>query len=1305
MATIVLSATGMALGGSIGGSVLGMSMATIGRAAGATLGRVIDQRILGTGSEPIESGRIDRLRLTSASEGAAIARVFGRMRVPGQVIWATRFNENATTTGGGKGAGPQPNTTTFTYSVSLAIALCEGEITRVGRVWADGVETASELLAMRVYHGTEDQLCDPTIEAVEGVGNAPAYRGLAYVVLEDLPLAQFGNRVPQFTFEVLRPSEDSDDESVADIARQIRGVALIPGTGEYSLATTPAYLGKGFGNKVPVNVNSPSGLTDFSTAVTSLNEELPNCKSTVLVVSWFGNDLRCEHCEIRPKVEQSVFDVESMPWNVSGVARVNAALVALENGQPVYGGTPTDQAVVEAIKDLNDRGLDTVFYPFILMEQLTGNSLPDPYSLGPSQPAFPWRGRVTVNSAPVNNNSSDQTALATAEVAAFIGDAELSDFTVVDGQVIYSGSDTWRYRRFILHYAHLCAAAGGVSAFCIGSEMRGMTQIRDENGNFPFVDALRVLASDVRQILGPNCKISYAADWSEYHGYQPSGSGDKLFNLDPLWADPNIDFIGIDNYLPLSDWRDGNDHTDAKWGSIYNLDYLEKNIEGGEGYDWFYHSSESRDAQIRTPITDGEGEAWIWRVKDLKNWWSNPHHNRESGTRNPVPTDWIPESKPIWFTEFGCAAIDKGTNQPNKFLDPKSSESGLPYYSNGGRDDYLQMQYLRAMYRHYNSEINNPVSAIYDDKMVDVGRMHVWAWDTRPFPFFPYVSELWADSENYERGHWLNGRASSRTIASVISELCLASGVTRFDVSDVHGVLRGYVFEDLLSARAAIQPLLLAFDIVVSEREGVLVFKSNFGYVPGKISNEQLAVIPELETSFSQQRASESETSGRVQVGFIDAESDYSSTVAETINAKEQTFAVTRSEFPLALRRSEGAAITDRWIQNAEAAKDVVQFGLPPSENSYEVGDHIVLCSGNSTGTYRIDRIEESGLRVVEATRVTSATASTATHNYKSAAISPILAPAPVELFLLDLPLLSSDDSIHAPYIAATSRNWPGAVTVYGSSVDNDYSISANQTQQNVIGITQNQLNQGPIGVWDRQAGLEINLVWGELSSKPIEAVLSGANTLAIGSASGSNWEVLQFKDAEPIAPNVFRVRNLLRGQVGTEGVQDAGWPEGSIAVLLQNDMARLDLPLALRGVRRHYRFGPASRAVNDASFRYQQFTYQGVSMRPYSVCHLRTASNNGSVQLDWIRRSRVDGDIWSETDVPLAELNEAYVVNVMQNGELKRTITTSAPSWQYSTAEQSNDLEPGNFEIDVAQVSDRFGPGPSRSISQVYAP
>ena len=104
MATIVLSAAGAALGASFGGTVLGLSSAVIGRAVGATLGRVIDQRLLGAGSDAVEVGRVDRFRLMGASEGSGMAQVYGRARIAGQVIWATRFAETASTSGGGKGA-------------------------------------------------------------------------------------------------------------------------------------------------------------------------------------------------------------------------------------------------------------------------------------------------------------------------------------------------------------------------------------------------------------------------------------------------------------------------------------------------------------------------------------------------------------------------------------------------------------------------------------------------------------------------------------------------------------------------------------------------------------------------------------------------------------------------------------------------------------------------------------------------------------------------------------------------------------------------------------------------------------------------------------------------------------------------------------------------------------------------------------------------------------------------------------------------------------------------------------------------
>ncbi len=188
MATIVRSGGGgMAVGGSIGGSVLGLSGSAIGRAAGAALGRAIDGRILGAGSEPVPTGRVDRFRLTGASEGAAVAQVHGRIRIAGQVIWAGPFIESVTTTGSGKGTS-QPGEAAFTYRVSVAIGLCEGEITRVGRVWADGVEIARDDLNLRLYRGTPGQVPDPCIEAVEGAGNVPAFRGIAYVVMEDLAL-------------------------------------------------------------------------------------------------------------------------------------------------------------------------------------------------------------------------------------------------------------------------------------------------------------------------------------------------------------------------------------------------------------------------------------------------------------------------------------------------------------------------------------------------------------------------------------------------------------------------------------------------------------------------------------------------------------------------------------------------------------------------------------------------------------------------------------------------------------------------------------------------------------------------------------------------------------------------------------------------------------------------------------------------------------------------------------------------------------------------------------------------------------
>ncbi|KAJ31675.1 baseplate multidomain protein megatron [Sulfitobacter pontiacus] len=1303
MATILLSTAGAAIGGSVGGTLAGLSSVAIGRAVGATLGRVIDQRLLGQGAQAVETGKVDRFRLTQAGEGAAIAQVYGRMRVGGQVIWASDFAETTTVTGGGggKGAPSTPQTTEYSYSVSLAIALCEGEITSIGRIWADGEEISAHALNMAVYRGTRDQLPDPTIAAIEGADAVPAYRGTAYVVMENLGLGQFGNRVPQFSFEVLRAEEPDAPAADISVTHGVKGVALIPGTGEYALATTPVHYTDGQGGRWSANVSTPDGRSDFAAALEDATQDLPQLAAASLVVSWFGDDLRCGECRLRPKVESAEDEGENMPWQVAGLTRGTAEVIAREDARPVYGGTPADAAVIEAIHAIQAAGKAVMFYPFILMDQLDGNTLPDPYSDAGTQPKLPWRGRITLAKAPGRAGSSDGTLSAHNEVAAFFGTVTAADFTVAGGQAIYSGPQEWSMSRFILHYAALCKAAGGVEAFCIGTEMRGLTQIRGAGNSFVAVQAFRALAAEARLLLGAGTKISYAADWSEYFGYHPQdGSGDVFFHLDPLWADDTIDFIGIDNYMPLSDWRDGTDHLDAQQSdSIYALDYLAGNVAGGEGFDWYYYSPEARAAQRRTPITDGaHGEPWVYRYKDLRGWWENLHHNRIGGARAAEPTGWQPGSKPIWFTEYGCAAVDKGTNQPNKFLDLKSSESSLPRYSSGARDELMQMQYLRAVADHWRDPSHNPISAAYGGPMVDMTRAFVWAWDTRPYPFFPNNRALWSDGRNYARGHWLNGRSAALPLSELVAAICRRAGVNDFDTSGLYGYVRGYVVDEVADARAALQPLMLRYGFDAVERDGVLRFIMRDGLDAVPLNRETLAVSGDLEAPVEQSREAEAALSGRLRLRFVQADGDYEVIAEEAILPDDATHAVAMSEFNMALTRAEGHQTAERWLTEARVAREGVRLALPPSMMDVGAGDVIGLPpdDGEGEALYRVDRVEMGEMSLIEAVRIEPEVYDPAPFDDELVALKPFVAPVPVNALFLDLPLLRGDEVPHAPHIAATARQWPGNVAVYASGGETNFRLNTLMRLRATMGVTQNDMAHARPGVVDRGQALQVTLTSGVLESVDEADLLGGANLAAIGDGSADRWEVFQFARVELIAPQTYLLRDRLRGQAGSDGVMPDVWPAGSQFVLLDSVPRQIELSPNLLRIAQTYRIGSAGRPLNDPSYVQKTESFDGNGLRPYRPCHLRITEEAGALRFGWIRRTRINGDGWTEFDVPLAEESEQYQLRILQNGVVLREEIVDRASWTYTAQMRAGDGAAGPALISVAQVSALYGVGPA---------
>ena len=352
----------------------------------------------------------------------------------------------------------------------------------------------------------------------------------------------------------------------------VLGVHLLPSTGEFTYDTV-AHQGPAAGGAF-AGLNtfymSAGTKTDYSYTIDQLQAAHPECACVSVVCAWFANSLDAANCQIYPATNfiggsfqqwnGSAYVADA--WRVSGLTQSSSGLIAiptLPGGGATYGGTPSDQSIVRCIRDLKARGFKVVFYPFVLM----------------TAAGYPWRGLIT--------HSPDVSAAATSAVEAFLGAATTSEFTpdTVNLTVAYAGSPTdYSYRRMILHYAWLCTIAGGVDLFLLGSELRGLETIRgpawtapgtiDGAGHavwdYPFVAGLVQLASDVRSIfdgqgLTKNLStlsnlIAYSADWSDWMGYQHAGANGQWPHLDSLWASPNIDLVGFDNYLPLSDWTE-----------------------------------------------------------------------------------------------------------------------------------------------------------------------------------------------------------------------------------------------------------------------------------------------------------------------------------------------------------------------------------------------------------------------------------------------------------------------------------------------------------------------------------------------------------------------------------------------------------------------------------------------------------------------------------------------------------------------------------------------------------------------------
>ena len=740
----------------------------------------------------------------------------------------------------------------------------------------------------------------------------------------------------------------------------------------------------------------------------------------------------------------------------------------------MFGGTPCDASVLQAIARLKALGQSVMFYPFILMDIQAGNGLARSLDRR-RRPAARFRGAAGSRSttAPGRAGSADKTA-----AAADGGRRLLRHGAAVGFRASTATGSATTGRRSGRTGASSCTmrisarVAGGVGAFCIGSEMRSLTQIRDGARSYPAVRALRRLAEDVR--VDPR-----------------AGRQDRLCRrLVGVLRAPAGRRVGRRALSPRSALG-ASRHRLRRHRQLHAAVGLARRAEPrrrGGRVDLRSRVSEGQRrgrrglrlvlcrrgrARRAGPAADqrrrlrralgfplqGPGELVVEAARQ-------PARRGEGGRRRRSGSRGRSRSG---SPSSAARRSNKGTNQPNVFHDPKSSESFFPYHSNGSQDDFIQYRYLQAMFAHWSDPANNPrVGPLFGPHgrhgagaCLGLGRAAVARLSRTG-------SRPGSDGDNHARGHWLNGRTSLAALAEVVAEICARCDLTAIDVGRLHGGVTGYPIEAVESGRQSLQPLMLAY--------GVRQLRDRRRSSPSRAAavRRSRAIEPDRCVAVSGQPVVSRTRAPLGGDGRAASRSGSSAPTATTRRERSEARApdargaedrADRASGRAQRRARRGRSPGGRCAESG-IARDTVRLSLPASRLRLTPGDMVAV--GRSCGSLP-DRSDRGVAATGRFRRSAWSPTSTTRRRSRSAGAREGLgaASSPVEVVFLDLPLLTGEESPHSPHVAVVAKPWTGAVAVYSANQDHGYRFIRNLRRPATLGALLEPLPAGRPGAVD----------------------------------------------------------------------------------------------------------------------------------------------------------------------------------------------------------------------------------------------
>jgi len=1316
--------------GTVAGAFFGNPM--LGYTLGSLAGDTLFPTDLGTVSGP----RLSDLQFQTATIGATIPLVYGKFAISGNVVWASGIIETVhKEKQGGKG-GPTQTVKTYTYSVNIAVGICEGKITDILRICADSVlifdrteqqqneedweyterlkRNANMLSGLffvamsatkdgkpapliEIYYGDEEQLPDPTIESWEGVGNVSGYRGLAYVVFTEFQLADYGNRIPNFRFEVVRYPLENPQWNPAR--------AYFTGNTKWLWKDVSQDPNRPPGG--PKNIALELQFDEYEQDPQWPEPDYPPHefpKKPHIMVGWIGPQWTFGVPE-GVGTEITRYGLLDEYETEDGTMQVQPYQLFDTNGDSTLSGVIDWRNMYGPIgPGFNTFGVDAWTF------DNTGTALWE--SSGEvGSAALRWRLTQSYLVGTANPEWNEDTGDGVVTLwyldpyGAMRGGGSWQFST--DGTQFFAGRMMWRSSApFNLMTRHGFDYNVRVRDDPNGTVRFEIPDGRPERGyNLQIYRSPQAVKGAYVEI-GTNGIGNY--DLIDFIPFMP---GRKKFRVTmattaPVGTEVRLRlraasgdfFVVAQAFTTVSrPAGTGPDHYPVHEDLIFDFNYP---INGMVIPHLIYNKMEISFAHdIGGPAFGGhtfyiDEIEFLGEGTTVGGWYALQFNIRFTGLVDQQLQR--PNPAPLYFLKLGELGARQGFVWPFPYdyegrskLNPTGQEMHV-LSSNG----VMAWVHFEKPWDLMTGTIKSQARIDEDLSLFSGSNAFVWAPDGFHFWFVDYGANLREYAVKPTRAP-----DNKLTLGEVVADVCYRCGLTvdQVDVSDLTEIIEGYAIGSPMSGRDIISPLRSFgfFDCVESDYKLKWPKRGKSALATYRVENVGARTsgssrVPSVRAS----RVQEHELPQQLRVHYAQLEKNYEAGEQRASRISVRTSQITDVEVAVAMSDKKAAQIAEVLLYEKWVSRTGYSFSVGYDKLENEAADPIICPIEGRTERVRITSISNNlaGVIDIEAVRDDNGvyvSHALGTPNSKTGDMgSGMDIPGRANGVLLDLPLLRDTDNEAGYYAAMATEGgsrFPGGVFYRSPDGGVTYEQVAVLNFEATMGTVEVGLPTGPTDLIDEGNELVIKLTSGDLEPVSEEQLLAGLNAAAIG--SDDRWEIVQFRDVavSPTESNVFTLSGLLRGRRGTEWARGLS-RAGDRFVLLDTALVRIPMGISFLGVAREHRavlIGQSLEAAPDILF-----TGEGVALEPFAVTHVEGERDvSGNLSITWIRRGRIGMELASTGyDVPLSEANEAYEIDIIAGEPVVRASTASFNPGHYVSFELNRQgLGTGDHTFDNA--------------------